>query len=270
MKNIISTGMVHIDIINYINKKIKLNTLICNHLTLNARDYSEKYQLDIEIPREHIIFSKDGSSGIMKNMYYKCDDKKINAHSSDFVRIIWNDLTFSHFTINDRDEIILKNLPIPKISGIYVADAVSMFFTSKKVVSNRTIYMNSTSNYDRHFYYGNNIRFAISEVQPDNGVINSHGYSYRDMIDSFERKKNYYYNRNTTAINIYKSIPKDMPLERDFCIKMYRELTGACAAGVDRFIRYNVKNVEKTYTINDIIEMTKNEYGHDRFVRVFE
>ena len=270
MKNIIATETVNIDITNSINKKIKLNTLICNHLSINSNPYDP--EVEIEIPKEHIIMSRDGMSSVLKNTYYKCDGKKINMYDGEFKKIIWNDHEFLHFDINKIYDIPLENFLIPNIKGISIIDGISTFFTNKRVVNNRTFYINNVCNSDKHIYVRTyDTKYAISEVQPDNSVINTHGHSYRDAIDSLERKKNYHYKYNCgSIIDKYKSIPKDMPLEKDFCIKMYRDLTGACAAGVDQFIRHDVKNVEKTYTINDIIEMTKNKYGHDRFVRAFE
>ncbi len=42
---------------------------------------------------------------------------------------------------------------------------------------------------------------------------------------------------------------------------MYRVVTGACQYGVSRFLEDN-KVEEKDYTINEILEMTKGQYGY--------
>jgi hypothetical protein len=45
---------------------------------------------------------------------------------------------------------------------------------------------------------------------------------------------------------------------------IYREITGACRYGTDVFM--SGKKLKKTYTLEQIIEETKEQYGHDKFV----
>jgi hypothetical protein len=52
---------------------------------------------------------------------------------------------------------------------------------------------------------------------------------------------------------------------------MYRIITGACAAGTQRFVDGLSKDeIKDNYTVSEIIEMTKGQYGHETFKNFFE
>ncbi|TSA58319.1 MAG: hypothetical protein D4R39_00940, partial [Methylophilaceae bacterium] len=52
------------------------------------------------------------------------------------------------------------------------------------------------------------------------------------------------------------------------CIQFYRVATGACAFGVKQFIENH--NIEpKAYTVAEIIERTKGQYGADKLIAFF-
>ena len=50
---------------------------------------------------------------------------------------------------------------------------------------------------------------------------------------------------------------------------MYRVITGACAAGTQQFVD-GMEEIKDSYTISEIIEMTKNAYGGEIFRKFFE
>ena len=50
----------------------------------------------------------------------------------------------------------------------------------------------------------------------------------------------------------------------------YRVLTGACSFGVQDFLERKVKEPKDKYTIAEIIDLTRGEYGGDRFESFFE
>ena len=49
----------------------------------------------------------------------------------------------------------------------------------------------------------------------------------------------------------------------------YAHCTGACAVGTQQFID-GMGEIKDSYTIGEIIEMTKNEYGGEIFRKFFE
>lgn len=73
--------------------------------------------------------------------------------------------------------------------------------------------------------------------------------------------------RDTSA---YKNMSLDDDLTFEEAIIAYRTITGACSAGTRYFIEHRLPEPrKKTYTIGEIIELTDNEYGSDKFKEFF-
>ena len=79
---------------------------------------------------------------------------------------------------------------------------------------------------------------------------------------------------------IYKITERDTSKFKDLDVKesrkvselinLYRVITGACEFGVKAFIKRTELDVNKEYSINEIIELTKSEYGHEKFKTFFK
>lgn len=68
----------------------------------------------------------------------------------------------------------------------------------------------------------------------------------------------------------YKNMSLDDILTFEEAIIAYRTITGACSAGTRDFIEHRLPEPrKKTYTIGEIIELTDNEYGSDKFKEFF-
>ena len=68
----------------------------------------------------------------------------------------------------------------------------------------------------------------------------------------------------------YRGIDRDKPMTLTEAATMYRIITGACAQGTQRFIDSQGDALKEAYTVNEIIELTKGQYGGDAFRRFFE
>ena len=51
---------------------------------------------------------------------------------------------------------------------------------------------------------------------------------------------------------------------------MYRIITGACRAGTEQFAQSLGDKLQETYTIREMIEVTKGQYNADKFAAFFE
>ena len=79
---------------------------------------------------------------------------------------------------------------------------------------------------------------------------------------------------------IYKSSNRDKSKYEDYtletelsfseAIEMYRVITGACSFGTKGFVEGRLKERKKKYTISEVIELTKGEYGNGELVSFFE
>ena len=67
----------------------------------------------------------------------------------------------------------------------------------------------------------------------------------------------------------YKSLTLDSVLTYDEAVTAYRIITGACQAGTQHFLN-GLKEVKESYTVSEIIELTKGQYGSSIFKNFFE
>ena len=67
----------------------------------------------------------------------------------------------------------------------------------------------------------------------------------------------------------YKDLTLESVLTYDEAVIAYRVITGACSAGTQHFLNGLTETKEK-YTISEIIEITKGQYGSSTFKNFFE
>ena len=93
--------------------------------------------------------------------------------------------------------------------------------------------------------------------------IFSHGNNIREAKDDLIYKIS-----ERANLEEFKSLKLDSVLAFDKCIQLYRIVTGACAFGVKQFIEsHDIEH--KPYTVAEIIEKTKGQYGADRLIAFF-
>ena len=102
----------------------------------------------------------------------------------------------------------------------------------------------------------------ITYVIEKDGVY-SHGDTVKEAKESFIYKIS---NRDTSS---YENYTKDTIVSFEEAIKMYRAITGACEAGTRHFVE-SLDKVKKEYSIAEIIEITKGQYGSEEFKNFFE
>lgn len=68
--------------------------------------------------------------------------------------------------------------------------------------------------------------------------------------------------------NEYKNLTLDSVLKLEEAVVMYRIITGACQQGTQRFLD-NQKELKEEYSVRDIIEATKGQYGAARLEQFF-
>ncbi|MBQ7835373.1 MAG: hypothetical protein IJ385_06275, partial [Ruminiclostridium sp.] len=67
----------------------------------------------------------------------------------------------------------------------------------------------------------------------------------------------------------YKGLNLDSEVKTEDAIVMYRIITGACRQGTQNFID-SLKELKDSYTISEIIDLTKGNYGAEKFRDFFE
>ena len=67
----------------------------------------------------------------------------------------------------------------------------------------------------------------------------------------------------------YKTLTLDSEVTKDEAITMYRIITGACRAGTEQFLS-TIKEFKDKYTVRELIEITRGQYGAESFKNFFE
>ena len=105
---------------------------------------------------------------------------------------------------------------------------------------------------------GNNIVYIVS----DNNGNFAHGKTIK------EAKESLLYKISSRDTSQYKNLTLKSKLTFEEAIKMYRVITGACEFGTKQFVEQN-KIENKQYTIKEIIEITKNQFGNETLQKFF-
>ena len=93
----------------------------------------------------------------------------------------------------------------------------------------------------------------------------SHGDTLPDAKEDLIYKIS---NRDKSA---YESLTLDSVLTHAEAIEAYRVITGACSAGTKAFVTsLDPKQLKESYTIREIIELTKGRYGASTFAEFFK
>ena len=92
-------------------------------------------------------------------------------------------------------------------------------------------------------------------------------YAHGDTIK--QAKDDLIYKISNRDVSQYQNIDLDEKYSFVECITMYRSITGSCSTGVKNFIETNgIK--KQSYSVNDIIGITKNNYGNESFNKFFK
>jgi hypothetical protein len=113
---------------------------------------------------------------------------------------------------------------------------------------------------DYTYYYGKiKGRNVISD-----GTYYAHCKNFKDGVLDLEFKK-----CKDRGADQYKHLTLDDVISKDDAIVMYRIITGACQQGTQNFVD-SVENPKDSYTIKELIEMTRGQYGASTFEGFFK
>ena len=68
----------------------------------------------------------------------------------------------------------------------------------------------------------------------------------------------------------YRGLPLDTEMPLEDAVTMYRVITGACRQGAQAFVDSLGDRRMERYTIREMIEVTRGQYGAERFAEFFE
>ena len=124
-----------------------------------------------------------------------------------------------------------------------ICDDILSEYTNKKVVNGLEVY-----------------KIEDGYIIKD-GDISAHGKTIKKCKEDLKYK---ILNRNTSE---YKNYTLKTIVSQKEAIRMYRVITGACEFGTKRFCKSI--NLKKEYSIQEIIDITKGQYGYEAFKKFF-
>ena len=68
----------------------------------------------------------------------------------------------------------------------------------------------------------------------------------------------------------YMGLTLDSDIAIDDAITMYRIITGACKQGTQRFVDSLGNHIKNSYTVGEVIKLTRGQYGAERFAQFFK
>jgi len=95
----------------------------------------------------------------------------------------------------------------------------------------------------------------------------NNNYAHGDTLK--EAKEDLLFKVTDRKKDDYDGLTLDSELSYEESIICYRVITGACSFGTKEFIANRLPKKKETYTIAEIIELTKDEYGNNTFESFF-
>ena len=113
-----------------------------------------------------------------------------------------------------------------------------------------------------------NYMFFIGKIKGKNVVFDGEHYAhcknFKEGVLDIEFKKS-----SERGAEQYHNLTYESELTYDEAIVAYRIITGACRAGTQQFLD-GLKEKKEKYTVAEIIEKTKGQYGNATFANFFK
>ena len=160
-------------------------------------------------------------------------------------------LDLSGTLINDRDKELKKvrSLQDGDHTDKYIyCDNILTHIKSKKKIGKYTFYIGKIKN-----------RNVVTD-----GELYAHCASFKEGVLDIEFKKS-----KDRGSEQYANLKLDSTLTYDEAVVCYRIITGACRQGTQQFLD-SLREKKKSYTIAEIIEKTKGQFGNTTFADFFK
>jgi len=115
--------------------------------------------------------------------------------------------------------------------------------------------------------YFDKYTYFIGEFKDKNVLYDGTYYAHCENIKQGIEDLNFKHAKDRGS-DQYRNLKLSSTLSFEESKTMYRVLTGACRQGTESFIN-NLKIIKEQYTIQELIDLTVNQYGHEVFKKFF-
>lgn len=141
--------------------------------------------------------------------------------------------------------------------------------TNGDYVDGRYLYSNGILIHVKKAKKINEYTYYIGKIPGKNVVFDGNNYAHcdklRDGIADLLFKP-----AADRGAEQYRGLPLDTDMTVEEAKTMYRIITGACRQGTQAFVDRLCDTLKERYTIREIPELTKGQYGAERFAQFFE
>ena len=113
-----------------------------------------------------------------------------------------------------------------------------------------------------------NLYEVINHGQSEESYLVTDGTNYAHGTTLKEAKESLIYKISDRDTSVYEGLTLDSVITFEDAVKMYRKITGACEGGVKGFVD-TLSEVKESYSIKEIIELTKGRYNNELVVKFF-
>ncbi len=110
--------------------------------------------------------------------------------------------------------------------------------------------------------------FYQGKIKGKNVIFDGENYAhckkFKDGVHDLNFKK-----AKDRGAEQYRELTLDSEVTKDYAITMYRIITGACRAGTEQFLS-TIKEFKNKYTVRELIEITRGQYGASTFENFFK
>jgi len=115
----------------------------------------------------------------------------------------------------------------------------------------------------------NGYTYFLGKIPNKNVIFDGNRYAH--CADFRTGKKDLEYKAaKDRGADQYKGLPLDTKLSVDDLVTMYRVITGACQQGSQAFVESLGNKLKESYTIQEAIHLTSDQYGGRQFAEFFQ
>ena len=157
----------------------------------------------------------------------------------------------------------------------------SLDLSGTSIKRKKVLYLHNGDYKDGRYLYADNIlthikkkktingyTYFIGKIPEKNVVYDGRNYAHcsslREGISDLLFKS-----ASDRGADQYKNLALDTELTVDEMVAMYRIITGACKQGSKAFVDSLGDKIKDKYTIREAIDLTRGQYGSDRFSKFF-
>lgn len=115
----------------------------------------------------------------------------------------------------------------------------------------------------------NKYTFYVGRIPGRNVIFDGVNYAHCDTLRSGIADL-LFKSASDRGAEQYKGLSLDTEMGVDGAVTMYRIITGACAQGSKKFVESLGGQLKERYTIREMLELTRGQYGSENFAKFFE